>query len=48
MKRIEALVAIVAIFAMVTTGAVWLAGPWGLFGSALAVGIVLAFVDVKE
>jgi len=33
---------------MVTAGAVWQFGPYGLYGGAVAGAVALAFIDVKK
>ena len=49
MRRHEAVVLLAVALALVMTGVVWLAGPWGLVGggAVLAAGVLFVF-DVKE
>jgi hypothetical protein len=49
MRRYEAVVLLAVALALVVTGVVWLAGPWGLVGSGVVLAAVaLTVFDVKE
>jgi len=44
----EALCALFIAILMVTAGAVWLYGPWGLVGGGVAVAVVTLLTDRRE
>lgn len=51
MRRGEAVAALAVSVALIVAGLVWLAGPWGLIGSGVALLVVLLFVvdvDVSD
>lgn len=48
MKRLEALLATATAFLMVTAGAVWQFGPYGLLGAGAVALVVLTFVNPMD
>jgi hypothetical protein len=47
-RRGEAVAALAAAVALIISGLVWLAGPWGLIGSGVALAVAVLFVDVDD
>lgn len=48
MTPTQAVIAVAVLLLMVTAGAVWQFGPYGLYGGAVAGAVALAFIDVKK
>lgn len=48
MTQREVLFALLLAYLLITTGTVWLFGPYGLIGSGTLLATVVSFVDVKR
>lgn len=49
MRRSEAVGCLVAAFALITAGLVWLTGPWGMIASGVTLGVTILFmIDVED